>query len=136
MLIPAIDLKDGAVVQLVQGEKLAIRDTDVDKWVTRFERFPKVQIIDLDAAMGTGDNLELVRHIAPKLTCRVGGGIRTAARAEDILRAGAKQIIAGSALFKEGRPNLDFARHLAEIVGRESVIAAVDSRAGHVVVHG
>src|SRR5437870_13616250 len=102
MLIPAIDLKDGAVVQLVQGEKLAIRDDDIEKWVRRFERFPKVQIIDLDAAMSTGDNLSIVRQIAPRLACRVGGGIRTARRAEEILAAGARQIIAGSALFKNG----------------------------------
>src|SRR3954467_10902044 len=75
MLIPSIDLQDGAVVQLVQGEKLAIKDEDVFRWVRRFERFPKVQVIDLDAAMGRGDNLALVRQIAGALACRVGGGI-------------------------------------------------------------
>src|SRR5262249_62185505 len=63
MLIPSIDLKHGAVVQLVQGERLAIRDDDVQKWVRRFARFAKVQVIDLDAAMGSGDNLALVRQI-------------------------------------------------------------------------
>jgi phosphoribosylformimino-5-aminoimidazole carboxamide ribotide isomerase len=136
MLIPAIDLKDGAVVQLVQGEKLAIRDDDIEKWVKRFERFPKVQVIDLDAAMGSGDNLSIVRHIAPRLTCRVGGGIRSASRAQDILAAGARQIIAGSALFKGGQPNLEFARELADAVGADRVIAAVDSRGGKVVIHG
>jgi phosphoribosylformimino-5-aminoimidazole carboxamide ribotide isomerase len=136
MLIPAIDLKDGAVVQLVQGETLAIRDDDIEKWVRRFERFPKVQVIDLDAAMGSGDNLAIVRHIAPQLTCRVGGGIRTTRRAQDILAAGAQQVIAGSALFKNGRPNLEFARELSETIGAERVIAAVDSRGGHVVIHG
>jgi phosphoribosylformimino-5-aminoimidazole carboxamide ribotide isomerase len=136
MLIPAIDLKDGAVVQLVQGEKLAIRDDDIEKWVKRFERFPKVQVIDLDAAMGSGDNLSIVRHIASRLTCRVGGGIRSASRAQDILAAGARQIIAGSALFKGGQPNLEFARELADAVGADRVIAAVDSRGGKVVIHG
>ena len=136
MLIPAIDLKDGAVVQLVQGEKLAIRDEDIEKWVTRFERFPKVQVIDLDAAMGSGDNLSIVRHIAPRLTCRVGGGIRTTARAQEVLAAGARQIIAGSALFKGGQPNLEFAKELADAVGIDRVIAAVDSRGGKVVIHG
>jgi phosphoribosylformimino-5-aminoimidazole carboxamide ribotide isomerase len=136
MLIPAIDLKDGAVVQLVQGEKVAIRDDDIEKWVKRFERFPKVQVIDLDAAMGSGDNLAIVRQIAPRLTCRVGGGIRTAARAGEILAAGAKQVIAGSALFKNGQPNLAFAKELANAVGANQVIAAVDSRGGKVVIHG
>ena len=136
MLIPSIDLKGGAVVQLVQGERLAIRDDDVFAWVRRFEKFPKVQVIDLDAAMGTGDNLTLVRQIAGRLSCRVGGGIRTAARAADVLTAGAQQIIAGAALFKGGHPDLAFARELAEAVGVERVIAAVDSRGGHVVIHG
>lgn len=136
MLIPAIDLKDGAVVQLVQGEKLAVRDDDVDKWVTKFAPFPKVQVIDLDAAMGKGDNLGIVRRIAGRLTCRVGGGIRTVVRARDILEAGAQQVIAGSSLFKAGAPDLDFARELAEAVGAERVIAAVDSRGGQVVIHG
>src|SRR5215467_2782273 len=117
MLIPAIDLKDGAVVQLVQGEKLAIRDEDIEKWVKRFERFPKVQVIDLDAAMGKGDNLAIVRQIAPRLSCRVGGGVRTVERAKEILAGGAAQVIVGSALFAGGRPNLAFAKELAGAVG-------------------
>jgi phosphoribosylformimino-5-aminoimidazole carboxamide ribotide isomerase len=136
MLIPSIDLKDGAVVQLIQGERLAIRDDDVFRWVRRFERYPKVQVIDLDAAMGSGDNLALVRRIAGALSCRVGGGVRTVARAREVLAAGAKQIIAGSALFKDGRPDLAFAKSLADALGRASVIAAVDSRGGRVVIHG
>jgi len=136
MLIPSIDLKGGAVVQLVQGERLAIRDEDVFRWVRRFERFPKVQVIDLDAAMGSGDNLAIVRQIAGALSCRVGGGIRTVDRAQDVLAAGAQQIIAGSSLFRNGRPDLDFARTLSAAVGRERVIAAVDSRNGHVVIQG
>ena len=136
MLIPSIDLKGGAVVQLVQGERLAIIDEDIFKWVRRFERFPKVQVIDLDAAMGLGDNLAIVRQIAPALSCRVGGGIRTLERAREVIGAGAQQIIASSALFKNGEPDLAFARALSDSVGRERVIAAVDSRNGHVVIHG
>jgi len=136
MLIPAIDLKDGAVVQLVQGERMAIRDDDVMKWVTRFERFPRVQVIDLDAAMGKGDNLTIVRRIAGQLTCRVGGGVRSIERARDILGAGAKAVIAGSALFRNGRPDLEFAREMADAIGPEQFIAAVDSKGGHVVVNG
>src|SRR5882762_5852785 len=136
MLIPSIDLKDGAVLQLVQGERLAIKDEDVFRWVRRFERFPKVQVIDLDAAMGSGDNLAIVRQIAGALACRVGGGIRTLERARDVLAAGAQQIIAGSALFKDGQADLAFAGTLASAVGVERVIAAVDSRGGQVVIHG
>lgn len=136
MLIPSIDLQGGAVVQLVQGERLAIRDDDVDGWVKRFEKFQKVQVIDLDAAMNAGDNLAIVRRIAAALSCRVGGGVRTVERAQDILSAGAKQVIAGSALFKSGRPDLSFAARLAGAIGAERLIGAVDSRGGHVVVNG
>jgi phosphoribosylformimino-5-aminoimidazole carboxamide ribotide isomerase len=136
MLIPSIDLQGGAVVQLVQGERLAIKDEDVFRWVRRFERFPKVQVIDLDAAKGNGDNLAIVRQIAPALACRVGGGIRTVDRAREVLAAGARQIIVGSSLFRNGQPDLDFARQLAEAVGPAQVIAAVDSKGGQVVIHG
>ena len=136
MLIPAIDLQGGHVVQLVQGEKLAIRDDDVLAWVARFARFPKVQVIDLDAAMNAGDNLPIVRRIAAALSCRVGGGVRTVERARDILSAGARQVIAGSALFKGGQPDLSFAAELAEAIGPDRLIAAVDSRGGRVVVNG
>jgi phosphoribosylformimino-5-aminoimidazole carboxamide ribotide isomerase len=136
MLIPSIDLQGGAVVQLVQGERLAIRDEDVFRWVRRFEAFPKVQVIDLDAAMGAGDNLAIVRQIAPALSCRVGGGIRTVDRAKDVLAAGATQIIVGSSLFRNGQPDLEFAARLADAVGSARVIAAVDSKGGQVVIHG
>ena len=136
MLIPSIDLQNGAVVQLVQGERLAIRDDDIFKWVRRFERFPKVQVIDLDAAMGRGDNLAIVRQIAPALSCRVGGGIRSVARAGEVIAAGAKSIIASSALFNDGKPDVEFAKALADAVGADRVIGAVDSKGGHVVIHG
>jgi phosphoribosylformimino-5-aminoimidazole carboxamide ribotide isomerase len=136
MLIPSIDLQAGSVVQLVQGERLAVKDDDVYKWVRRFSGFAKVQVIDLDAAMGAGDNLAIVREIARHLSCRVGGGIRSIDRAREILEAGARQVIAGSALFRDGQPDLAFAAQLAEAVGAERVIAAVDSRGGRVVIHG
>jgi phosphoribosylformimino-5-aminoimidazole carboxamide ribotide isomerase len=136
MLIPSIDLQDGAVVQLVQGERLAVRDDDVFRWVRRFASFPKVQVIDLDAAMSKGDNVSLVREIAGQLSCRVGGGIRTVERAQHVLAAGAQQIIVGSAIFKNGLPDLAFARDLSDAVGADRVIAAVDSRHGRIVVDG
>jgi phosphoribosylformimino-5-aminoimidazole carboxamide ribotide isomerase len=136
VLIPSIDLKGGAVVQLVQGEDLAIRDEDVSRWVQRFKRFPKVQVIDLDAAMGSGNNLAIVRRIAGELTCRVGGGVRSIERAADILSAGATHVIVGSSLFRNGQPDLAFARELSERIGADRVIAAVDSRGGRVVIHG
>ena len=136
MLIPSIDLQDGHVVQLVQGERLAIEAPDPEPWIARFSGFPRVQLIDLDAARGRGDNAALVQSICRRLPCRVGGGIRTIDRAREVLALGAHAVIAGSALFRDGAVDAAFARALAEAVGADRVIAAVDSRGGQVVIHG
>ena len=136
MLIPSIDLKGGKVVQLIQGERPAIATNDLEAWVTRFRSFSKVQLIDLDAAMDSGSNDELVQRIAPRLPCRVGGGIRTVDRARDVLAYGATAVIVGSSLFRDGRPDIDFAGQLADAVGVDRIIAAVDSKGGRVVVKG
>jgi phosphoribosylformimino-5-aminoimidazole carboxamide ribotide isomerase len=136
MLIPSIDLQNGKIVQLVQGEKLALETTDTEHWIGKFERFPKVQLIDLDAAMGRGSNLALAKTICGRLPCRMGGGIRSVERAREVLAAGAHAIIVSSALFRDGRVDLDFAKALADAVGPERVIAAVDSKGGQVVIHG
>jgi phosphoribosylformimino-5-aminoimidazole carboxamide ribotide isomerase len=136
MLIPSIDLQGGRIVQLVQGEKLAIEATDPEVWITRFSGFPRVQLIDLDAAKGQGDNGALVAHICGRLPCRVGGGIRSIERARHVLDCGAHAVIASSALFRDGAVDVVFARTLAEAIGVERIIAAVDSRGGHVAIHG
>lgn len=136
MLIPSIDLKCGKAVQLVQGDKVAIESSDVFRWVRRFQGFPIVQIIDLDAAMGSGNNNDLVRRVAAKLACRVGGGIRSVERAREVIDAGAKKIILSSGLFKEGRPDLAFAAKVCDVVGRSQVVIAVDARGGRLVIHG
>src|SRR6185369_859144 len=124
MLIPSIDLQNGHVVQLVQGERLAIEAPDPEPWIARFASFPRVQLIDLDAARGRGDNRALVQAICGRLPCRVGGGIRSVERAREVIGLGAHAVDAA------------FARSLAEAVGGERVIAAVDSRGGRVVIHG
>jgi phosphoribosylformimino-5-aminoimidazole carboxamide ribotide isomerase len=136
VLIPSIDLQGGRIVQLVQGEQLAIEATDPEVWIRKFSGFPRVQLIDLDAAKGHGDNAAMVAGICGRLPCRVGGGIRSIARAHAVLGDGARAVIASSALFRDGAVDLEFARRLAEAVGAEQVIAAVDSRGGHVAIHG
>jgi phosphoribosylformimino-5-aminoimidazole carboxamide ribotide isomerase len=136
MLIPSIDLQDGHVVQLVQGERLAIQAPDPEPWIQRFARFPRVQLIDLDAARGRGGNAVLAESICRRLPCRVGGGIRSVARAEAVLAAGAHAVIVSSSLFRDGAVDVGFARELADAVGAGRVIAAVDSRGGQVVIHG
>jgi phosphoribosylformimino-5-aminoimidazole carboxamide ribotide isomerase len=136
MLIPSIDLRNGNVVQLVQGERLAIEDADLFKWVDRFARFQVVQLIDLDAAIGTGSNDRLVAQVCAARPCRVGGGIRTIERARTVLGYGATHVIVGSSLFRDGQVDVPFARELSEAVGAGRIIAAVDTRGGQVTIHG
>lgn len=136
MLIPSIDLQNGRIVQLVQGERLALETDAIDEWIERCTGWPKVQLIDLDAAKGQGQNAVLVARICGRLPCRVGGGIRSAERAREALRLGATHVILGSAFFREGAVDVRFAGHVAEAVGPERLIAAVDSREGRVVIDG
>jgi phosphoribosylformimino-5-aminoimidazole carboxamide ribonucleotide (ProFAR) isomerase len=136
VLIPSIDLRGGKVVQLVQGERLALEDPDLDAWIVRFAGFPKLQVIDLDAAIGTGRNDALVRHVCHSRPSRVGGGIRTIERARDVLDAGATHVIVGSSFFRDGQPDLVFARRLADAVSADRVIGAIDAKGGHVAIKG
>jgi phosphoribosylformimino-5-aminoimidazole carboxamide ribotide isomerase len=140
MLIPSIDLLGGRIVQLVQGEKLRLAFDDFEYWIEKFARYPLVQLIDLDAAMRQGDNSALVEKIAKRLPCQAGGGIHSIERAQRVLAAGAQRVIIGSALFCEpdGRPgvNTAFASELAAAVGREQVVAGIDTKNGTIAVKG
>ena len=141
MLIPSIDLLGGQIVQLVQGEKLRLAFDDFEYWIEKFSKFPLVQLIDLDAAMRLGDNSELVARIAKRLPVQAGGGIHSIERAQQVLDAGARRVIIGSALFSgndsgEGAVNTDFAAALAASVGAERVVAGIDTKNGRIAVKG
>lgn len=138
MIIPCIDLQGGRAVQLVRGQRLALSVDDVMGLLARFERFPVLHVIDLDAAMRKGSNGRWVRRLCQrgKTRVRVGGGIRTVARAKRVLSWGAEKIIVGSAAFKDGAVNVGFLRELRRGVGRGRVIVALDTRRGKIVVRG
>jgi phosphoribosylformimino-5-aminoimidazole carboxamide ribotide isomerase len=137
MLIPSIDLLGGRIVQLVRGEKLRVAFDDFEYWIEKFSKFPLVQLIDLDAAMRQGDNSALVAQIAKRLPVQAGGGIHSIERARQVLDAGAKRVIIGSALFSEnGAVNTKFAAELAAGIGAEQVVAGIDTKNGHIAVKG
>jgi phosphoribosylformimino-5-aminoimidazole carboxamide ribotide isomerase len=136
MLIPSIDLMGGKIVQLVQGRRKALEFDDFEAWVKRFSKYPLVQLIDLDAAIGTGDNVELVRELAGQLPCQVGGGIRSVEAAQAALAAGAKRVILGSALFAEDEVDQAFAERMAAAVGAGRLVFALDAIGGRVAIHG
>jgi phosphoribosylformimino-5-aminoimidazole carboxamide ribotide isomerase len=136
MLIPSIDLMGGKIVQLIQGEKKALEFDDFEPWLERFAKYALVQIIDLDAAIGRGDNRQLVRSLLRRLPCQVGGGIRTAERAGEMLGEGAVRVIIGSSLIKDGSIQHRFAEQLAIEVGANKLIFAVDSKGAKVAIRG
>lgn len=136
MLIPSIDLMGGKIVQLVQGEKKALEFDDFDYWTDRFSRYPLVQVIDLDAARGTGDNRQIVKQIVKRLNCQVGGGIRSLEAAREALQAGARRVILGSVLLTGGEINAEYAATLASELGTSPLVFALDSRGGRVAIDG
>jgi phosphoribosylformimino-5-aminoimidazole carboxamide ribotide isomerase len=136
MLIPSIDLMAGKIVQLVQGEKKELEFDNFDYWISRFSKYPMVQLIDLDAARGMGDNRALVKTIVSQLQCQVGGGIRDVKTAQELLGLGARKVIIGSALLKEGRIHQEHASALAAAIPKSALMFALDSRGGKVAIDG
>ncbi|MGH9534080.1 MAG: HisA/HisF-related TIM barrel protein [Terriglobales bacterium] len=135
MVIPAIDLQAGRVVQLVQGERLSL-ERDVEEMLAAFRGFPWLQVIDLDAAKGEGRNDALVRRCCQAgFHVRVGGGIRSRERAEEVLAWGAERVILGSAAFQASGLDTEFLTALSPL-GPERLILAVDSRENQVAVGG
>jgi phosphoribosylformimino-5-aminoimidazole carboxamide ribotide isomerase len=126
----------GRVVQLQQGDRLALESEDIDGWIRKFAAFPIVQLIDLDAAMGRPANDTLVRHVASRLPCQVGGGVRSIERAQELIDAGARRVILGSSLFNDRGVNKGRAEAFAEMLDPDVLIGAVDGRGGKVVIHG
>jgi phosphoribosyl-ATP pyrophosphohydrolase len=126
VIVPSIDLMGGKAVQLRQGREKVLERADVFELAERFSRVGELAVIDLDAAMGKGENRELIRELCRRFPCRVGGGIRTAEEGRALLRAGARRVILGTA----ARPDI-----LAGFKP-EQVIVAVDEKGGEVVDQG
>jgi phosphoribosylformimino-5-aminoimidazole carboxamide ribotide isomerase len=130
MILPCIDLMGGKVVQLVQGREKALEGDEPLVMLERFSAFPQIQVIDLDAAIGSGANDSVVEMLASRATCRVGGGVRSAERARKLVEQGAYRVIVGTAAFT---PVLE---EICRAVGRERVVVALDSKDGRIVVKG
>jgi len=125
-------------VQLVRGRKRALAVNDVLGLLDRFRDYPILHVIDLDAALRTGSNARWIKRLcrSAKREVRVGGGIRTVARAERILSWGAAKVIVGSAAFRDGKVDREFLSALAKRAGRKRVMVAIDTEGGRIVVRG
>ena len=141
MLIPSIDLMGGKIVQLGHGIHAHGQAKDVDiaefePWIKKFEKFPLVHVVDLDAAMRQGSNKELLAKLTKRLSCQVGGGAATVEIAKEMLAAGAKRVVVGSALVQNEKIDTEFAKRLSDQVGRDKLVFSVDTKQGLLTVGG
>jgi phosphoribosylformimino-5-aminoimidazole carboxamide ribotide isomerase len=136
MIIPCIDLMDGKVVQLKQGREKVLEGKPPEEMLDLFSGFPQIQVIDLDAAMGKGSNSAIIQSLARRASLRIGGGVRTVERAEELMRQGAYRVIVGTAAFTPDGPNHMLLSKIRQAIGAERITIALDSRGGHVVVQG
>ena len=148
MVIASIDIQNGKVVQLKQGEELILQRDNAAPLAQEFDRYGETAVIDLDAAMGKGSNIDMIKPLLRKAECRLGGGIRTPEQAKELVSLGARKIIVGSNAFRdpakkgagaaggEFAVNVPFLEAISKKIGRERLIVAVDARAGEIVVDG
>jgi len=142
VLIPCIDLQNGQAVQLVRGRERELMVADVLGLLEKFKGYEWLHIIDLDAAMGKGENNILVERLCATATnrhgvkVRVGGGIRTFARASKLAALGAEQIIIGSAAFARGKVDAKFLSRLLRTVGQKKIMIALDTMQGRITISG
>ena len=126
MIIPSIDLMNGKAVQLKQGVEKVLERSDVLELAKYYGRFGEIAVIDLDAAVGNGNNEEVISQICKIASCRVGGGIRDVDKAKRMLAMGAKKIIIGTAANEE----------LLSKLPADRVLVAIDTKDGKVATHG
>lgn len=138
IIIPAVDLKNGKCVQLVQGEpgteQVIIDNPDevAMNWIQKGAK--RLHVVDLDGALGSGENLNIVKKIIEKsqVPVQMGGGIRTLEDAKKLLDAGITTVIIGTMAIK----NPEYIEQLSEEYGSERICVSLDSKDNKVVTHG
>ena len=121
---------NGKAVQLIGGKTKALEVDNPLELANNFSRFGTLHIVDLDAALGKGNNLELIKQILEFADARVGGGIRSIEDAKQLIKCGAEKVIIGT------KANKQFLTELIKEIPREQIAVAVDVRKGLVSVEG
>jgi phosphoribosylformimino-5-aminoimidazole carboxamide ribotide isomerase len=139
-VIPAIDLKDGQVVRLVRGDpKLSKSYSSLGNplsvaniWINNGAKI--IHIVDLDAALGSGNNLQIIEEMIKSLDVnfQVGGGIRSIDIAKRLFNIGIKRIILGTMAFE----NKEALTKLLEEYSDERIIVSLDHYGREVMLKG
>ena len=126
MLIPSIDLMGGKAVQLRRGREKVLERDDPVALAKAWSLFGEIAVVDLDRALGKGDNTALVEKLCAEADCRVGGGIRDEAQARRLLASGARRLVVGTG----SEPGF------LSLLPPERWIVALDAERGKVVTEG
>lgn len=138
IIIPAVDIKNGKCVQLVQGEpgtEQVVIDNPADvalQWVNKGAK--RIHVVDLDGALGSGENIHIVNEIIEKVSVpiQMGGGIRSVKDAKKLLNAGISTVIIGTMAID----NPKIIQELSDEYGSDRVCVSLDSKDNKVVTHG
>jgi phosphoribosylformimino-5-aminoimidazole carboxamide ribotide isomerase len=137
IVIPAVDVREGAVVQLVGGsyadERVRLPNALAVAREWADAGFRRLHVVDLDAATGAGSNLSLVEDIIrdARVPVQVGGGVRTTEAVEQLFRAGADRVVVGTRALEDPE-------WLADLAGLYPgvIVVAADVRERRVVTRG
>ena len=136
-VIPAIDLMNGQVVRLFKGDpkQKTVYSNDPIKIAKKWEAngADMLHIVDLDATLGIGSNLEMIKKILKEITIpvEVAGGLRDESLILDVIKI-SNRIVIGTLAFK----NKELLKKLLLSLGSEKIVISVDHMDGEIVIHG
>jgi len=139
LIIPAVDVMQGKCVRLIQGDPARSKiyfDDPVEaanQWVKQGAQL--LHLVDLDAAIGIGQNTETLEEIirSVQVKTQIGGGIRNLEKAEELLKLGASRVIFGTTCIL----NSEVLEEAVQRFGSTRVVAAIDAKiGGKVTFHG
>ncbi|MCD7781287.1 MAG: 1-(5-phosphoribosyl)-5-[(5-phosphoribosylamino)methylideneamino]imidazole-4-carboxamide isomerase [Methanosphaera sp.] len=138
IVIPAVDIKNGKCVQLVQGEpgsEQVVIDNPAGVALSWQQKGAKrLHIVDLDGALGSGENIHIVREIIDNtsIPIQMGGGIRSVEDAKVLLDAGIDTVIIGTMAID----NPSIIEELSSEYSPENICVSLDSKDNKVLTHG